>query len=178
LASGIAASARADELDLRSVWADLTKPEIRVGASTSFHGPEVGRPAVTGAFILPKPNFGLGRWDPAAPRIQISGVVNVKGGTSYAATDFIWTLNLDKRWFFEPYIGVAVHNGQLDGPDWTKASLGCRALIHAGFNVGYRIDKHWSIIGVFDHVSNAQSLSGCVQNQGLNLAGGQIGYAF
>ena len=165
---------------LKSQWYDPSRGELRVGGFSSVNGPEYGKASVDVAFILPKPKFDLppGMPDYAVPRIQFGGMFNVSGGTSFAYADLLWTLNITPRWFLEPYVGGAIHNGQLDGPDPGKASLGCRANIHAGANFGYRIDQHWSVMATFDHISNAKALSGCVTNQGLNLGGLRVGYAF
>ncbi len=176
----MAIPARAEPPELKSEWYDPSRPEIRVGGFASVWGPEYGKASVNLGFVLPKPKFDLpaGMPDYAVPRFQIGGMFNVSGGTSYGYGSFLWTLNLDKRWFLEPYVGVAGHNGQLDGPDPDKASLGCRVIVHTGANLGYRFDAHWSVMATFDHISNAQSLSGCSTNQGLNLGGLRVGYSF
>ena len=177
---GAAVPACAEPPVLKSEWYDPSRPEIRVGGFASVWGPEYGKADVNVAFVLPRPVFDLpqGMPDYAVPRIQIGGMGNVSHGTSFVHGDFIWTLNVTSRWFFEHYVGVAFHNGQIDGPSPSLASLGCHTLIHSGINFGYRVDQHWTIMAVFDHVSNAKSLSGCITNQGLNLSGVRVGYAF
>jgi len=113
---------------LKSEWYDPSRGELRVGGFASVYGPEYGKASVGVAFVLPKPRFDLpnGVPDYAVPRIQLGGMFNLSGGTSFGHADLLWTWNMTPRWFFEPYVGVAVHNGQLDGPDPSKASLGCR----------------------------------------------------
>jgi lipid A 3-O-deacylase len=177
VAAVAAIPARAEPPGLKSEWYDPSRPEVRVGGFASLLIPEVGKADVNLGVILPKPKFDLpqGMPDYAVPRFQIGGMFNVGGGTSYGYGSFLWTLNLDKRWFVEPYVGVAGHNGQLNGPDPTRASLGCRVIIHSGANIGYRLDQHWSVMASFDHISNGNS---CDRNQGLNLGGLRVGYSF
>jgi hypothetical protein len=103
---------------------------------------------------------------------------NAAGKTNFGYADVMWTVPVGARVFWQPYIGVVVHDGQLNGPDPGLASLGCRVLGHAGMNLGYRFDEHWSIMVTYDHASNGKSLSHCPTNQSLNLFGGRIGHAF
>jgi lipid A 3-O-deacylase len=109
------------------------------------------------------------------PRPQIGGMINTDGKTSYAYAGVVWTLNITPRFFLEPMFGGAVHNGELDTPDPTRNSLGCVQLFHTGLSTGFRLSDHWTILGTWDHISDARL---CDRNQGINDYGIKLGYRF
>ena len=53
--------------------------------------------------------------------------------------------------------------------------LGCRWAFHSGGSVGYRLDDRWSVLGTFDHLSNATL---CPYNKGINDYGLRAAYSF
>jgi hypothetical protein len=162
-----------------SGWYVPGRAEVRVGALASVWGPERGSVDVNGEIVLPKGSRGLSPViDMLTPRFKFGGMYNAAGKTNFGYADVMWTFPVGPRVFLEPYLGVVVHDGQLNGPDPGLASLGCRALGHAGINLGYRLDEHWSVMVSYDHASNGKSISKCPTNQSLNLVGGRIGYAF
>jgi len=171
--------ASADPFDYSSQWYMSGRAEVRLGALASIWGPERGSVDINGEVILPKLKRGSSPWkDALIPRFKIGGMYNAAGKTNFAYGDMVWTLPVGPRFFWQPYIGLAVHDGQLNGPDPGLASLGCRVLGHGGVNVGYWLDEHWSIMVSFDHASNGKSISNCPTNQSLNLVGARIGYGF
>ena len=62
--------------------------------------------------------------------------------------------------------------------DEVHNALGCRALFHVGFNLGYRLDQNWRVIATYDHSSAGQAVTGCPANESLNQAGLKFGYHF
>jgi lipid A 3-O-deacylase len=171
--------ARADPMFFSSDLYDPTRFEFRAGVFGNVWGPEKNSYNVDASIVFPKFLSAPG-WlpDEFVPRVQLGGMFNVNRKTDFGFADLVWTIHTSQRIFWEPFVGVVVHDGQLDGPDPTRASLGCRALIHAGFGGGYRFDSHWSVMASFDHSSNGKSLSHCPTNQSINLIGGRVGYAF
>jgi hypothetical protein len=147
---------------------------------------------VSGAFLTPRLNFfGVtGLWVYAIPRLQIGGNLNTAGLTSFAYLDAVITVPITRWFFFEPFLGGAIHNrGDLGSS--TTADLGCTELFHAGVSLGVPIDRHWRVLATFAHVSNGKGIFGTncgtnqtgmspwgSGNQGLNNYGLSIGYAF
>ena len=166
-----------DFASYKSDWFDPTRFEFRAGGLVSFEGPERGTGDISLMIVLPKlyifapPSLP----DVYVPRIQFGGMFNLDSRTSFGHADLLWTINLTRQWFWEPFVGINVHNGQLDGPSPKLSSLGCRALVHAGANVGYRLSPDWSVMFTLDHSSNGNSISGCSTNQSLNLIGVRVG---
>jgi hypothetical protein len=161
--------------------------EARLGPYAAGIGSaEQGTFDINGSILTPRLNLGLpGYWAYALPRLRVGGAVNVDGRTSFAYADIAFTLPITNWFFFEPFIGGAIHNGSLT-PTPTLAGLGCPYLFHAGFTGGFPITEHWSVLGTFEHLSNGRGIFGVncgtnqVQggNQGLNNYGISVGYAF
>jgi lipid A 3-O-deacylase len=122
--------------------------EIRSGVLSSVHTPENGDVNLNGELVLPKFARLSGWQDILIPRLNVGGMGNVSGGTSYAYAGALWTVNFDSI-FLEAFGGGAVHDGPLESPDplpRNRPSLGCRELYHVGANLGYRFDQNWSAI--------------------------------
>jgi lipid A 3-O-deacylase len=109
------------------------------------------------------------------PRPQVGVMFNSAGQTSYAYVGFAWTLNVTKQIWLEPLFGANYNTAPPDGNDPTRDSLGCHYGFHTGLSVGYRVDDHWSVIGTWEHISNAGI---CPHNQGMNDYGLKLGYRF
>jgi len=138
------------------------------------------------SILTPRLDFGMpGYWAYLLPRFQLGGAVNLEGRTSFAYADIALNLPIFSRLFFEPFAGIAGHNGSLT-PTSTLSGLGCPLLFHAGFTFGVPINEHWNVLATFEHLSNGRSFFGvnCGTNegpggnQGLNNYGISIGYAF
>lgn len=142
---------------------------------------------INGEIVSPRLLPGVaGFWSYFVPRAHLGASGNLSGRTSFAYAGLVWTFPVFDRFFFEPYVGPAVHNGSLT-PTQTLAGLGCPALFHAGANAGYRFDANWSVMFTFEHLSNGKTLFGINcgtnqgsrgSNQGLNNYGVRVGYAF
>lgn len=162
------------------VGPNLTRWEIRGGVLGSTWGPESGELYLNGEIIAPKFYRLQGWYDFLIPRLRVGAMGNLAGGTSYVDGGVMWTVDY-QRYFVDFFLGGAVHDGQINGhySDPTRNKLGCRALYHVGWNVGYQIDVHWNVEATFDHVSDgAGTLSDCRENQGVTAVGLRLGYAF
>ena len=157
---------------------DPNRFEIRGGLQSDFWGLETGTIGLAGELIFPR-LFTI-EWLPDlfTPRFQLGGVVNLAGRTSFVHADLLWTANWTERLFSEMFFGVTVHNGNLLSVDEVHNALGCRALFHVGFNLGYRFDQNWSVMATYDHSSAGQAVTGCPANESLNQAGLKFGYRF
>jgi outer membrane immunogenic protein len=161
-----------------SSFYDPNRFELRGGLQSDFLGLETGTIGLGGELVFPR-LFTI-EWLPDffTPRFQLGGVVNLAGRTSFAHADLLWTTNWTQRLFSEMFAGVTVHNGNLLSVDEVHNALGCRALWHVGFNVGYRLDQNWRVMATYDHSSAGQAVTGCPANESLNQAGLKLGYQF
>lgn len=166
--------------------------EARLGAF--YHGVgsrEEGTFDASGSIVTPRLNFfGVtGFWAQAIPRLQLGGNLNTAGRTSFAYLDILYTIPITKWLFFEPSFGGAIHSGGVLGSP-TTSDLGCHELFHETASLGVAINRHWQVLGTFEHLSNGKALGfdcGTNQpgisifgsgNQGLNNYGFRLGYAF
>jgi len=109
------------------------------------------------------------------PRLQVGGMANFAGKTSFAYAGFAWTLSITPRWFIEPLFGGSINNAPNDTMHPNQLDLGCHEMFHTGFTTGYRLTDHWNIMATWEHISNAGL---CVKNPGLNDFGLKLGYSF
>ena len=161
--------------------------EVRFGAFAAGIGSqEQGTADLNASVLSPRLNLNLSNYAAyLLPRLQLGGAINLEGRTSFAYTGIALTLPVGERFFFEPFVGGAIHNGSVT-PAPGFSALGCPLLFHAGLSVGLAITEHWNALATFEHLSNGkefgvdcgtnQAPSG--SNQGLNNYGVGIGYAF
>ena len=74
----------------------------------------------------------------------------------------------------EGFFSELVHNGNFDDVSDHMNGLGCRWAFHSGGSIGYRLNDRWSVMGTFDHLSNAEI---CPYNKCINDWGLRIGYS-
>ena len=129
------------------------------------------------------------------PRAHVIAGFNTAGGTDYLAAGLSWRFNFGgDRFYFEPGIGAAIHNGSVDLPspyepgltpaeqakrlyNWThKLDLGSRVLFEPEWSLGWRATDRLSIEISWIHLSHAQ-LAG-KQNPGLGDFGLRAVYRF
>lgn len=182
LAVTMVAPAWAADLELRSVATrfDPSQWEVRFGGFAHGVGGAENRTIdINGEFVVPVFPRGDGAWSFLIPRLHAGVNANMAGRTSLFYTGVLWTFPVTDKLFLEGFLDAAVHNGSLFG-DATHAALGCRALVHAGGSIGYRIDNRWSVMLTYEHASNGEGigLSTCPRNQGLNSYGARIGFSF
>jgi opacity protein-like surface antigen len=167
--------------------------EARVGAFAHGAGSvESGTADINGELVSPRIPLGIASpWNLLVPRLHVGGNANLDNRTSFVYTGLLWTWPVFDRFFVEAFVGPAFHNGELimspTQTTATKAGLGCPVLIHAGANIGYRFNEHWSVMATFSHLSNGKTAFGIDcgsnqaasgSNQGLNNYGARIAYTF
>lgn len=113
-----------------------------------------------------------GGWE-ARPSLGIS--VNLKGDTSQAYTGITIGGPIAGPVFIEGAVGAAVHDGDLDTATTDRKELGCRVLFHLAATAGVMLSDTTSLSLYLDHASNANL---CDHNEGLETAGGRIGFRF
>ena len=128
--------------------------------------------------ILP---WGRGEWwSIFVPRVQVGGMANLGGRTSYAYAGGLWTIPLFYGFFTDFFFGGAYAiNATLVGSP-TQVALGCNPLFHVGGEVGYAFTANWHAMVTFDHISDGNNVFGtnCTRNQGINDWGAKISYSF
>jgi hypothetical protein len=159
--------------------------EFRFGGGAHGVGSiESGTVDLNAELIFPQLHLFDWQADPSLawlmPRINVGGMANLSGRTSYLYAGFLWTYEFTNRLFLEGFLGGAVHNGSINGdPANHMAALGCHQLFHVGTSLGYRVTSQWSMMFTFAHVSNGNAvLDGCGRNQGLNEYLVRAGYSF
>ena len=157
----------------------------------SFGHTEHGKQIVIGARTAPIDEMAF-IW---RPRAHVIAGFNTAGGTDYVAAGLSWRFNFGgDRFYFEPGIGAAIHNGSVDLPspfdpgltpaeeaqrlyNWThKLDLGSRVLFEPEWSLGWRATDRLSLEISWIHLSHAQ-LAG-EQNPGLGDFGLRAVYRF
>jgi hypothetical protein len=109
------------------------------------------------------------------PRINVGGMINTRGRTSYAFTGFTWRIPIYQKFFFEGELGGAVNNA----PDWHepgRVDMGCALTFRESGGFGYQFTENWDIIASIEHVSHASFCTNI--NPGLTQVGVRVGYKF
>lgn len=157
----------------------------------SFGHMEHGKQIVIGARTAPVDELAF-IW---RPRAHVIAGFNTAGGTDYLAAGLSWRFNFGgDRFYFEPGIGGAIHNGSVDLPspydpgltpaeqarrlyNWThKLDLGSRVLFEPEWSLGWRATDRLSLEISWIHLSHAQ-LAG-QQNPGLGDFGIRAVYRY
>jgi lipid A 3-O-deacylase len=156
---------------------DPSRFEIRGGVLTETWGREAGATGINLELVSPRfiHTARIPQW--LIPRLQLGGLGDVTGRTSYGYAGALWTANWTRRLFIEAQLGATVHNGMLERTPG-RAGLGCRVLWHTGGNLGYRFTRRWSVMITYDHSSTNEWITGCKPNDGLNPIGLRLGYSF
>ena len=135
---------------------------------------------VNAELVFPRLPFGTDEWWTIfVPRPHVGGFLSTDNRTSIAYGGALWTYAITDRLFTELFFGGAVHDGLPDGSP-TRAALGCNVGFNFGSTAGYRIDRSWSLMVTYDHMSNGNSSVGtnCSHNKGINNVGVKLGYSF
>jgi hypothetical protein len=109
------------------------------------------------------------------PRLNLGGMINTGGKTSYGFGGFNWRIPIVGKFFFEGELGGAANNA----PDWHergRVDMGCTFAFRESGGFGFQFSDHWDAIGSIEHVSHA-SFCGKT-NPGLTQVGLRIGYRF
>jgi lipid A 3-O-deacylase len=160
-----------------------TEFEVRgglYGHGLPFTGPgsEDGSADVNLELLTPRPAvWTTTRLSKLLPRLQVGATLNTAGRTSLLYAGAAWTWDFGgSRWFLEPALGAAVHDGDfIAPPDSHRLSLGCSPLFHASASGGYRITRRWAVMATWEHASNGGL---CLRNDGLNNVGARFSFSF
>ncbi len=109
------------------------------------------------------------------PRINVGGMINTRGRTSYSFTGFTWRIPIYKKFFFEGELGGAVNNAP-DYHELGRVDMGCALTFRESGGFGYQFTENWDLIASIEHVSHATFCTHI--NPGLTQVGVRIGYKF
>lgn len=107
-------------------------------------------------------------------RVHLLAGVNTAGGTNYVATGLSWRFPLSERFYVQPGIGVAVHDGKINYPSpdepgispaerlkrlsdfQTKLDLNSRVLFEPELSIGYKATERLSMELSWIHMSHGR----------------------
>ena len=107
-------------------------------------------------------------------RVHLLAGVNTAGGTNYVATGLSWRFRLSERFYIQPGIGLAIHDGKINYPSpdepgispaerlkrlsdfETKLDLGSRVLFEPELSLGYKATERLSVELSWIHLSHAR----------------------
>lgn len=108
-------------------------------------------------------------------RPNLGATLSTAGDTSKIYAGVLWQFGAPTGLFLDVGLGLAVHDGELDGRRADRKRLGSRLLLRVPLEVGYSIDGRHRLSVLFDHISNAYLAS---PNEGLDTLGVRYGYRF
>lgn len=129
-----------------------------------------------------------------SPRVHLLAAVSTRGETNYAAAGLSWRFRFAERFYVQPGIGVAVHDGRINLPPAdapglseaerarraeairTKLDLGSRVLFEPELSIGWRATPRLALELSWIHLSHGQ-LAG-KQNPGLGDLGVRAIYRY
>ena len=118
-----------------------------------------------------------------SPRVHLLAAANTRGGTNYVSAGLSWRFRFAERFYIQPGVGLAVHDGpiNLPSPDApgltqaeretraldirTKLDLGSRVLFEPELSVGWRATPRLAFELSWIHLSHGQTMG--KQNPGL-----------
>ena len=128
------------------------------------------------------------------PRVHLLVGVNTAGETSYAATGLAWRFDLNERFYVQPGIGIAIHDGRINLPSPNapglspqerlsrledrriRLDLGSRVLFEPELSVGWKVNRRLSLELSWIHLSHAR-LAGSY-NPGVGDVGLRLLYRY
>ena len=154
--------------------------ELRVGAFAHNWIHDEGAPLDVSIETLSAPLRIPGPTNPWVswffnPRINIGGMINTGGKTSYGFAGLTWRIPIYDRFFFEGEFGGAVNDAPTH-PEWDRVDMGCRFTFRESGGFGYQFTDHIDLIASIEHVSHATFCTHI--NPGLTQVGARIGYKF
>lgn len=129
-----------------------------------------------------------------SPRVHVMASANTRGGTNYVAAGLSWRFPFADRFYIQPGIGLAVHDGRYDFPSpnapgltdaerakriddiRTKLDLGSRVLFEPELSVGWRATPRLAFEVSWVHLSHGQTMG--KQNPGLGDFGVRAVYRY
>ena len=106
----------------------------------------------------------------------IGAEININGDSSFLYTGLSWEGRYFKNLTLGAFFGAAVHNGNLDNESSCQRKLGTRILFREAIDIGYYINRNYTISFLANHYSNG-GLGG-VKNQGNSNIGFRLSYYF
>ena len=158
--------------------------EVRAGAlmhDVGFLGDSKERGSDINGEILFLP-LGFGSEDDGLvanllnPRPHLGVQINSTGATSQIYAGLSWRFFPIADLWLGLGAGGMVHNGKLNNRrDQRDKALGSRVLFRLSAELGYDVTDNLSVSIYYDHESNAGLAD---DNEGLNNAGGRVGWRF
>jgi lipid A 3-O-deacylase len=125
--------------------------------------------------LFRSPDIDAFKWI-ASPRPELGTMLSLSGHESIIHAGLNWHVPVGTTPFYlEAGLGLGITDGYLDNAPPGYHNLGCRALLHWEYGVGYNIDDRWTVTAEWQHVS---STGLCTPNEGLNDLGVTVGYKF
>ena len=109
------------------------------------------------------------------PRLNLGGMINTGGKTSYAFGGFVWRIPIYGPIFFEGELGGAINDG-VRHPTYNRVDLGCTQTFRESGGFGVQFNPNWDVIFSVEHISHA-SFCGKT-NPGITDFGVRVGYKF
>ena len=109
------------------------------------------------------------------PRLNLGGMINTGGKTSYGFTGLTWRIPLYQRFFFEGEFGGSVNNGP-EHPEVGRIFMGCPINFRESGGFGYQLTEHIDIIASVEHNSHATFCTHI--DPGITDVGVRVGYKF
>jgi hypothetical protein len=109
------------------------------------------------------------------PRLNMGGMINTGGKTSYAFGGFTWRIPIYGPLFFEGELGGAINDAPRH-PETNRVDMGCVSTFRESGGFGAQLTKNFDVIFSVEHISHA---SFCTHtNPGITDFGVRIGYRF
>ncbi len=102
--------------------------------------------------------------------------LSTQGETSFVYTGLSWEGRFFRRVHLGGFLGLGLHDGELDGNRDDRRLLGTRVLFRTAVEVGWYVDDVWCLSFMYDHYSNLGI--GDVRNQGNDNMGLRLSYDF
>ena len=109
------------------------------------------------------------------PRINIGGMINTGGKTSYGFTGLTWRIPIYKAFFFEGEFGGSVNNGP-EHPEAGRIFMGCPINFRESGGFGVQLTSNIDIIASIEHNSHATFCTHI--DPGITDVGVRVGYKF
>jgi lipid A 3-O-deacylase len=109
------------------------------------------------------------------PRINVGGMINTGGKTSYAFTGLTWRIPIYGPVFFEGEFGGSVNNGP-EHPEEDRIFMGCPINFRESGGFGVQLTSNIDIIASVEHNSHATFCTHI--DPGITDVGVRVGYKF
>jgi lipid A 3-O-deacylase len=104
--------------------------------------------------------------------------VNTAGDTDFVAAGLAWKIELGRRLYLRPGIGLSLNNGpkrRVDPATGNRTELGSAVLFEPEFGVGVDLGQGASLEASWVHISGARLFNG-EQNPGIDMIGVRVNW--